>query len=345
MNVNKIVCLTLLAAVVWFFFRGIPLEYYDNNLILYSALGGFLFFIFSFQFFGNYNLIKYNTKEATEGKKTAPLMIIPAVVFSIALIFNNGHRKNVILKEVGITTDAIPTGIETTSTTRRFKTTKTKKLELSFRDTSGYKHTTLVDVSQNFLEKLEYGQKVKIVYWMDNPTIAKLHCDIYKENYKNEAILKEHKLISNVAKENERILSKNGEPDTPTVSDRNFTLKDLLVLVDSSKTGEELFERINKINVGWVKEGAVFVNKERGLAVKFEKIGQISYIERYNNSYNYRNPLFTQFENSGFKEVSDNSTNISAYKGKGYKIVYERKISQTIGEAQIIDLVYFVVKD
>jgi hypothetical protein len=85
--------LILLAAIVWFFFRGIPLEYYDNNLILYSALGGFLFFIFSFQFFGNYNLIKDNTKEATEGKKTAPLMIIPAVVFSIALIFNNEIEK------------------------------------------------------------------------------------------------------------------------------------------------------------------------------------------------------------------------------------------------------------
>lgn len=265
MNKSQKIWLGISIGIVVFFLWGIPLGAYAPASFMYSGLGAILLFISLFQLFGQFTtldeIFQKQDKSITEtpGRKLAPFMVIPAFIFLFVSFFYFSHKKSNALESNGVLTKGVVLNGESKSTTRRMRTTTSYEIQAQFTDSLGAKYYFDESVSSDEFNDVYKGAPVDIVYWRENPDIAKVVFNIEE--------LGRYKKIPN----------------------EHITINSLTAILEGNVQEDSIKDYLNTINYEWVygPESMTYENVRLKQAVRYTKQESTIVFVETNNMMGY----------------------------------------------------------
>lgn len=178
MTKSRIIWFSLTALTLIVFFTLIPVDVYEKHDMLYSFLGAILFFIFLFMGLGDFKsldeIIKQKSNETEDQlRKLSPYAVFPAFILVFLFVLSQSSRKSDELVKFGVLAKGVVIGGESTSSTRRGRTTTTYDITVKYMDSLKNSHTAELDVNGEEFNDLYEGATVDIVYSRKHPDLAK----------------------------------------------------------------------------------------------------------------------------------------------------------------------------
>ncbi|WP_395064644.1 hypothetical protein [Flavobacterium sp.] len=279
---KKIIFSVLFGLSFWFFYRGIPLDFFHEYSTTVVLIGGIITtFLFALALF---NLVPVYTANKTIDKSHDNLgcVLIVFVVlfffgFSIYLIYDEIERTSNEIEKNGIYT----TGIIVDGSSYATRKADFSNVTIKFTTKDGKEQTTKQDISASEFSRFSQYQEIPIVYSSRYPSILEiLRTDASIAKYSKTKI-------------------------------RELTLKDFIAILDM-ETPNEINLFLNGVNQKWEYDNGggmnttIYENKFKNIALKITNKKELIYI---------LNGVNQQFFDREIKELGFTKTEISGGKG------------------------------
>jgi hypothetical protein len=306
MTRSRIIWFSLTALVVVFFLAGIPIDAYEKHEMLYSFLGGFLFFACLFMGLGDFESIYDITETTAEHtddrlRKLSPFAVIPAFVMVFVFVMSHSSRVSAEVKEYGVLTKALVTGGQSSSSSRRGRTTTTYDVYVSYTDSLKREYTAELDVSGSEFKDLYEGAVIDIIYSSKHPSLAK------------------------------PVLSLGEMSKYKKIAMGDVGVEHMIAILEEKVKPDSVKGYLNTICYEWREEegGDYFINDQKkiAIAVALEQ-GKVLYIrETMALAYDQERLFEKSAEAYGFKkrEMNDGEKTVTEYYTDQYVITKERK--------------------
>lgn len=265
MLTHKRIWLAISLSIIVFFIWGIPLGTYEGATVTICITGAVLLFISLFQYCGEYTSFDQIFKKQdpkireSRGRRLSPFMVIPAIAFLLLLLVNFNLKKSYVLNHWGVLAKGTVVSGQTKSTTRKFKTRTSYKLKVKYIDSLGAKHYFNETVSAEDFYNTYQNEEVDIVYWREDPRIAKVVFKVEEiGNYK--------------------------EIVTDSISVMHLT-----TILEGKINDDSIKDYLNTINYEWVNvSDSVYQNSKLNLGLLYSKEGErITYMQQ-NSSMGFK---------------------------------------------------------
>lgn len=284
MKLSKIIWLSLAILVLVIFFVVIPIDEYDRHVILYGFACSILFFGCIFFLLADFKSLEELTEQkrvfedhTVPTRKFAPFVIIPALILPFVLIFVQSSRVERELKNYGVMTKGKVTGGESTTTSRRGRSSTSYDIVFTYTDSANQTHRVEDGVNGDEFDKLYEGAEIDIVYSRLHPGLAEAVLSLKDiQKYKNIA-------VSDVG------------------------IEHLIPLLEGTVAGDSIVTYLNTVCYEWQPgDDNSFVNSYKDVAVKLAADhSQVIYIKQtMAYAYDPDKPFEKSLEKYGFKKKS-----------------------------------------
>ncbi|PZR35101.1 MAG: hypothetical protein DI538_15725 [Azospira oryzae] len=288
MNTRQIFWLVACGLVLSTFFVWIPVDVYENSSIFFTISGAILFFVCLFLLLGDYGSVYELIEDLTSKdrnrpqpglRKAAPFAVIPAIILLIVLIIHQINRVDKELSTNGVLAKGIVSGGRSETTTRRFQSNTTYKINVTYYDSLKHQHVVNSSVNGSDFNDLYQGATIDVVYSRRFPSLAKPIIGLDE--------LSKYKKIAR----------------------DEITIEHLTSILDQKVKADSIIPYLNSICYEWVpgKEG-LYSNEKLSKAIKlFPEGGELAYVIKISTIQVYQNKLEDSFEKYGFKKKASES--------------------------------------
>lgn len=282
---KKIIFSVLFGLSFWFFYRGIPLDFFHEYSTTVVLIGGIITtFLLALALF---NLFPPDTPQKTSNKSQDNLgcfLIVFVVLFffgfSIYLIYDEIQRSSDEIEKNGVYT----TGIIVDGSSYATRKADFSNVVIKFKTKDGKEQTTKQDISASEFSRFAQYQEIPIVYSSRYPSILEiLRSDASIAKYSKTKI-------------------------------RELTLKDFIAILDMN-TPNEINSFLNEVNQKWSYENGgdtnttIYENRFKNIALKVTNKKELIYL---------LNNVNQQLFDTEIKELGFTKTEISGGKGMLY---------------------------
>ncbi|HTF81414.1 MAG TPA: DUF3592 domain-containing protein [Cytophagales bacterium] len=320
MSRNRVISSILFVGIFVLFMWGIPVGLYNRNEFLFSVVGGILCFLLIGQalaeFRSLYELLESEEHvQVSKARQLAPFAIVPGFILIFVFLMHNAARAEQVLKNEGLVTKGKVEDGRSTSTTRRFRTNTTYKLEYSYTDTHKITYHGSASVNSSEFSEAYQGMSVDVVYWKKDPSVSKL-------------LVQPHEIVTY-----KRILN------------RQLSYVDMLTILEHKLGEDSLLNYLNAINYEWLEGEGFFVNERLGMAVKRIDSNQVAFIE--NMAAEEPVSFVQEMERDGYAKMTRISQGKErvAYTKWPYTIVREAKVEVNAMQQISAKNVYYFIKN
>ena len=315
MSTRQIIWASLCGVTLILFFFLIPVDTYNNHLFFFSISGGVIFFITLFLALGDFDSIYEIIDKIPPGtpepamRKLSPAAVIPGIILIFILAFYHMGRKDDELKANGVLTKGQVIGGESTKSTRRFQTTTSYNVRVSYNDSLQKAHTFEASINGSDFNNLYEGAQVDVIYSRKYPSLAKV------------------------------ILGTSELSKYKKIPQGEVSITHLIDIFEGKIPKDSVEGFLNTINYEWTtSEADFFINEKKNIAVKlFRDDGQLLYVEQNNLFSASQSEFMEDLEKNGFKskEASAEGETQRIYYNDDYLVMVERKVSQKSGDEML----------
>lgn len=177
-NKRRLVYLILAVIVMISTIFFIPLEVFENNTILISAISGVSFSFLIFQAITDSTLSDWTNNEKKRDWRNNIFFILPIMVIAMPIVLITWHSKredSLLLKDGIISNGIIIDGSSETIKRETFYNVKVKYI-----DNKAQEHVSEVDVTEREFNQAYKGMHVELIYSASNPDAMDLLLSDYE---------------------------------------------------------------------------------------------------------------------------------------------------------------------
>lgn len=307
MSISRIIWISLAGLVMIIFFGVIPIDNYDQHVLLYGFLCSILFFACIFMALADFRSLNELTDLIEEKevkfenpnrpqRKIAPFVIIPAIILPFILIFVQSSRVDSELKKYGVMTKGTVTGGESSTTSRRGQRSTSYDIKFTYKDSTNKSYNIEDGVNGDEFDKLYEGAEIDVVYSSLHPGLA------------------------------EAVLSLKDLQKYKKIAVGDVSIEHIIPLLEGTVQGDSIVTYLNSVCYEWrVSDENYFVNDHKEIAIKLASDRSRILFIKQTTAYSYDpTPAFEQgLEKYGFKKKS------STTDGKTVELFYTDKYTIT----------------